>query len=127
VANPIPGGACITTFAGRHGGYWLQTTKGTAYVDNRGKLLQLGTNLVDPLVLGPSTIAYTIAGQGGGLDVESFDLATATRTTLGHHADLRDTLLNVLPGRVVFSAGTRIVTDTGKGPPTTIELPSVGN
>jgi hypothetical protein len=127
VANPIPGGACISAFSGRHGAYWLETNKGTAYVDNRGKVLQLGTNLVDPLVLGPSTIAYTIAGQGGGLDVESFDLATATRTTLGHHADLRDKLLNVLPGRLIFTDGMRIVTETGTGPPTTIELPPVGN
>jgi hypothetical protein len=127
VAIPIPNSACITEIKGTHGRSWLQTNKGTAYIDNTGKLLQLGTNLDEPLVLGPSTIAYTIASDRGGRDVESFDLATATRTTLGHHADLRDTLLNVLPGRVVFSAGTRIVTDTGKGPPTTIELPSVGN
>lgn len=106
----VPTTVCIRSVEGP----MLQTEKGTGYVANDGKLLRLGTTATKPLDLGVDTRAYTVETDDGGVDVESFDFATATRTTLGHHASRSDTLLNVVGKDVYFvGASDHIVIEPG--------------
>jgi hypothetical protein len=124
LVTPLPTGVCVTGVEGTPGRSWLQTRRGSGYIDAEGKLFQLGTTLTHPLVIGPSVIAYKVVTGTTGVDVLTFDFATNTRTTVAHHAPASDTLLNVGPWGATFLAGDRVIIVPPDGAAHTYTLPS---
>ncbi len=122
LAQKIPKSACAR-MGGTRGRVWLETTRGAAYVDDRGVLKGIGAAINSPILIGPSTIAYKRPAEGGGVDIESFDTATGARAVLGHHAKASDTLLNVLPDRLVFVAAESLIIVPRTGAPKSVQLP----